>query len=84
MKKEDLEYLKDVLEDITYWETCPDNYKKRFGVLIELISEELTELKKLRVGDVSVSVCDCIEEYDLHRPLGNTTEYCTHCGLKAK
>jgi len=53
MKKEDLEYLKDVLEDITYWETCPDNYKQRFGVLIELISEELTELKKLRVGDVS-------------------------------
>jgi hypothetical protein len=56
MEKEDLEYLKDVLEDITYWETCPDNYKQRLGVLIELISEELIELKKLRVTDVSSSL----------------------------
>ena len=38
----------------------------------------------LRIHDVSGVFCDCIEEYDLHRPLGGTTEYCTHCGFKAK
>lgn len=43
-----------------------------------------SELKKFRVADVSGTFCECIEEYDLHRPLGGTTEYCTHCGLKAK
>lgn len=42
------------------------------------------KIEALSQHDVSVSVCDCIEEYDLHRPLGGTAEYCTHCGLKAK
>ena len=30
----------------------------------------------------SIFFCECIEEFDLHRPLGGTDEYCTNCGLK--
>jgi len=43
-----------------------------------------SEVSKFHQPTVSGAFCDCIEEYDLHRPLGGTTEYCTHCGLKAK
>ena len=46
-----------------------DTFEEAFKAGIECAIEELIELKKLRVGDVSVSVCDCTH-----------TQACKICG----
>lgn len=45
----------NILDNVYYWETCPQEYNDK----IDVIKKELeSELKKLRVTDVSVSVCE--------------------------
>jgi hypothetical protein len=51
---------------------------------LKIYLDEWEERSKLHQPTVSGEFCECIEEYNLHRPLGGTTEYCTHCGFKAK
>ena len=63
MKELDFEYLRDVLENITYWETCPETYRQRFKTLIKQIDNHREELKN-NVTLGSVSKCcnvDCSE-----------------------
>jgi hypothetical protein len=74
--------IKILSEEHWDYRVKPENrwhYDTQYKMLVKAI-----ELSKLSQHDVSGAFCDCIEEYDLHRPLGNTIEYCTHCGLKAK
>ena len=42
----DLEYIRDVMSNITYWDTCPDDYKERFRVIIKQIDDHLNETKQ--------------------------------------
>ena len=56
MKELDFEYLRDVLENITYWETCPETYRQRFKTLIKQIDNHREELKNnVTLGSVSKS-----------------------------
>jgi predicted ATP-binding protein involved in virulence len=54
MTELDFEYLRDVLDNITYWETCPETYRQRFKTLIKQIDEHRKELKNnVALGNVS-------------------------------
>jgi hypothetical protein len=62
MTELDFEYLRDVLDNITYWETCPDKDKQRLRLLVKQIDEHRELVKKLKIDDVSK--CDnthCID-----------------------
>jgi len=66
MKEHDFEYLRDVLDDIRYWDTCPDDYKQRFEVLIKQIDEHRKSLVTLGLPFVSknkgtLHTCECNE-----------------------
>lgn len=63
----------NILDNVYYWETCPQEYNDK----IDVIKKELeSELKKLRVGDVSVSVCDFV----WHNSDIVTNLKCRECG----
>lgn len=40
MKASDKKEIESILENIVYWDSCPDEYKKRIPVLIESLKEE--------------------------------------------
>ena len=42
MKDIDLEYIRDVMDNITYWDTCPEDYKERFRIIIKQINDHLS------------------------------------------
>lgn len=58
MTELDFEYLRDVLDNITYWETCPDKDKQRLRLLVKQIDEHRKQVKNLNIDDVSVSFLD--------------------------
>ena len=43
MKDKDLEYIRDLMDNITYWDTCPEDYKERFRVIINQINDQLNK-----------------------------------------
>jgi hypothetical protein len=53
MTELDFEYLRDVLDNITYWDTCPDKDKQRLRLLVKQIDEHREQVKKLNIDDVS-------------------------------
>jgi hypothetical protein len=80
MTKKEIEEIKSLLvglAGISKFQSTGKRVDKMLAVLEK-------ELSKLHQPTVSGEFCECIEEYDLHRPLGGTTEYCTNCGLKSK
>jgi len=75
MTELDFEYLRDVLDNITYWETCPETYRQRFKTLIKQIDEYRKELK----NNVALGgVIKCQHPYKKVIS-GDDGMYCTEC-----
>jgi len=81
MEIEDFEYLKDVIDNVRYWDTCPDDYKQRLGLLTKQLDDHINQVKNNGVlDDVSnrrellESFIDYADSVTL-RPIGFSRNY---------
>ena len=61
----------ELLEDLTYWDTCPQTYKDRIPVMVEA-------LKQGQILDID-SFCDCEEGF-----FKVEARECSECGELAR